>query len=78
MLWKFYPFGGPLHGGYMGKAKHLSEFLQKHLNQCHPRGHMMHLDGCPGFYLITESPNAKTNILNALVDSGTELETKQN
>lgn len=54
MLWKFYPFGGIISGGYMGDAEKLSDFLRKHLQDCHPRAYSLHLGDNPGFVLLTE------------------------
>ena len=72
MLWKFYPFGGELAGGYMGEADRIDTFVRTHLDKCHPHSHSNHLQGQSGFIVITESPDAKTDILDALVNAITK------
>lgn len=67
MLWKFYPFGGLIDGGYLADGDKLTCFIRQHLGECHPRGRQLHLDGNPGFVLHSES-EAKQDILDDLAE----------
>lgn len=62
MLWKFYPIGGKLDGGYLAEEELLHEFMYKHLKECHPHAHGMMLKGDPGFLLETEQWGNKHSI----------------
>lgn len=61
LLWKYYPFGGELDGGYLWpKAEELADFIGEHLHICHPAVRQMRpgiptLEGDPGFELGCES-----------------------
>ena len=92
MLWKFYPFSGVFepedesYGQYPAGIQPdenyadvypVQVFIRRHLLKCHPRSGCMHLRGVPGFEVITESPNDKTGILDAVAKAITQAEAEE-
>ena len=81
MLWKFYPYtesGGIAANDFVDGPANIESvclysevypiqvFIRKHIIMCHPRATSNHLNGEPGFTLITESPDGKSAILDCV------------
>jgi hypothetical protein len=56
-MFKYGPGGGGM--GHPDKCKLLSEFIDEHIERCHPNGYGNTLGGDAGFFLIAESAEYK-------------------